>query len=342
MTYGRPTIAGRDHGYLFDRRHIGRDLREEWGIPEAADDDDSLVTCVRRFGRPKQTGGERRNRRPEHITGARMSGSNGHEVLLSFSGDGVYLYSTYDDPESEESAHSSPAPLLPSNAKRRRIDDVDTEARKASDPRAMDVDEDHPSPVMDIDSNATEPSENRSNEEHEDDDENEEDDDEEGSFLEIVGVNEANEEDCYPGIPVVYPRRRYTGARNVATIKDVSFFGPNDEFIASGSDDGNFFVWHKDSGVLRGIYEGDGAVVNMVEGHPHLPLVAVSGIDTTIKLFAPTNGPSQFSRLENSAHIMEVNARQSRTIRYSFAALLAEARLAMGADSAATPECRNQ
>lgn len=60
--------------------------------------------------------------------------------------------------------------------------------------------------------------------------------------------------------------------------------GPNDEFVTSGSDDGNFFIWRKTTGALHGIYEGDGSVVNMVEGHPHLPLVAVSGIDTTVKV----------------------------------------------------------
>lgn len=70
---------------------------------------------------------------------------------------------------------------------------------------------------------------------------------------------------------------------NVCTLA-VNFLGPNDEFVTSGSDDGNFFIWRKTTGALHGIYEGDGSVVNMVEGHPHLPLVAVSGIDTTVKV----------------------------------------------------------
>ncbi|KAF5388192.1 hypothetical protein D9615_000443 [Tricholomella constricta] len=275
-------VAGESpYGYLFDRRHVGRDLREEWGVPDAADDIDSLTTCVRRFGKRKKATDERRNPRPDHITGARMSARNGHEVLLSFSGDAMYLYSTYDDPEGEDAAlSSSPTPLLPSNAKRRRIDE--TEAEKATDPLdsgTMDIDEDHLSSVMDIDSNVTEHSENRSNEDDDDDDADENDDEEE-DFLELIGVDEANEENYHPMVPLVYPRQRYTGARNVATIKD----GPSDEFVASGSDDGNFFIWHKASGNLHGIYEGDGSVVNMVEGHPHFPLVAVSGIDTTIKL----------------------------------------------------------
>ena len=55
----------------------------------------------------------------------------------------------------------------------------------------------------------------------------------------------------------------------------------------SGSDDGNLFMWKKATGQLHDILEGDSSVVNVIEGHPHLPLVAVSGIDTTVKVCAP-------------------------------------------------------
>ena len=64
----------------------------------------------------------------------------------------------------------------------------------------------------------------------------------------------------------------------------MNFLGPNDESVASGSDDGNFFIWNKHDGKLQGIYEGDSSVVNIIEGHPYFPLVAVSGIDTTVKV----------------------------------------------------------
>ena len=52
----------------------------------------------------------------------------------------------------------------------------------------------------------------------------------------------------------------------------------------SGSDDGNWFIWHKKSAQLSDILEGDGTVVNVIEAHPHLPVVAISGIDHTIKV----------------------------------------------------------
>lgn len=43
-------------------------------------DADELTTCVRRFGRAKRGHGERKG--AEHVTGARMSSSNGHEVKV--------------------------------------------------------------------------------------------------------------------------------------------------------------------------------------------------------------------------------------------------------------------
>ena len=67
----------------------------------------------------------------------------------------------------------------------------------------------------------------------------------------------------------------------------MNFIGPNDEFVVSGSDDGYFFLWRRESGALHGIYEGDGSVVNVIEAHPTLPLLAVSGIDHEPKVNPP-------------------------------------------------------
>lgn len=107
----------------------------------------------------------------------------------------------------------------------------------------------------------------------------------------------------------------------------MNFVGPNDDFVVSGSDDGNLFMWDKETGTLRTILEGDGSVVNVIEGHPHLPLLAVSGIDTTVKvnpsvnlttdyltvyeqLFAPSQQSARetFSRMRDAEAIMQKNA----------------------------------
>ena len=64
----------------------------------------------------------------------------------------------------------------------------------------------------------------------------------------------------------------------------VNFIGPRDDFVVSGSDDGYFFIWEKSTGKLHDILEGDSTVVNVIEANPSLPLLAVSGIDTTVKV----------------------------------------------------------
>lgn len=69
-------------------------------------------------------------------------------------------------------------------------------------------------------------------------------------------------------------------------MKGVSFFGLDDEFVASGSDCGHLFVWSKRDGRLRRMLHGDSNVLNCVEPHPHQPLtIATSGIDDDIKIW---------------------------------------------------------
>lgn len=72
-------------------------------------------------------------------------------------------------------------------------------------------------------------------------------------------------------------------------------------------------MWSKAQGKLHGIYEGDESVVNVIEGHPSLPLIAVSGIDTTVKVSTSTvfcssinlRYPSFFPQLVDPANSLE-------------------------------------
>ncbi|KAI0320808.1 WD repeat-containing protein [Amylostereum chailletii] len=300
-------VAGESpYGYLFDRRQIGRFLKEEWGMPMSND----FTTCVRRFGRERRGSGERS--RYVHITGARMPSSNGHEVMSPTS-DAVYLFSTRDDIEDSSGRSSGTGSgILAPNSVQDRLDASDTSSAglfsrtgtrrsfSVNVEMQLDGDDGYDSNAEDwqtisggVDTDADNVSE--------------------GSSLLSAERTEEAEEDLPTGfdtdnsVPIIYPRRRFSGARNVETIKDVNFLGPSDEFIVSGSDDGNWFMWRKETGALCGIYEGDDQVVNVVEGHPHLPLVAVSGIDTTVKLFAPTAGPSAASKTERAESIMTRN-----------------------------------
>ncbi|KAK5171714.1 uncharacterized protein LTR77_003350 [Saxophila tyrrhenica] len=99
------------------------------------------------------------------------------------------------------------------------------------------------------------------------------------------------------GIPCHSAVRSYRGHCNVKTVKDVNYFGLDDEYVVSGSDDGNFFVWDAKTGELVNVLEGDGEVVNVVQGHPYETMMAVSGIDHTIKIFSPDARARDSARL---------------------------------------------
>uniref|UniRef100_H2YRQ9 DDB1- and CUL4-associated factor 8 n=1 Tax=Ciona savignyi TaxID=51511 RepID=H2YRQ9_CIOSA len=87
--------------------------------------------------------------------------------------------------------------------------------------------------------------------------------------------------------------KRYKGHRNNATVKGVNFFGPRSEFVVSGSDCGNIFFWEKQSSRVVQLMEGDdGGVVNVLEPHPTFPIIATSGLDHDVKIWAPTAGTS--------------------------------------------------
>ncbi|KAK6503523.1 hypothetical protein TWF481_008538 [Arthrobotrys musiformis] len=81
--------------------------------------------------------------------------------------------------------------------------------------------------------------------------------------------------------------RLYRGHCNVQTVKDVNFYGLQDEYVVSGSDCGHVFIWDKETAEPVQILHGDSSVVNVVQGHPTEPMLAVSGIDDTIKIFSP-------------------------------------------------------
>lgn len=88
-------------------------------------------------------------------------------------------------------------------------------------------------------------------------------------------------------VPCSTHSRTYRGHCNVKTTKDVNFLGLQDEYVVSGSDSGHVFIWDRKTSQLINILEGDGEIVNVVQGHPYEPTLAVSGIDHTIKIFSP-------------------------------------------------------
>ncbi|KAJ5086127.1 hypothetical protein N7532_010898 [Penicillium argentinense] len=112
-----------------------------------------------------------------------------------------------------------------------------------------------------------------------------EDGDEESAFLHFGG-RKPRRVDVERDVPCSPHTRVYRGHCNIKTVKDVNFFGLNDEYVVSGSDCGRLFIWDRKTTELLNILEGDSEVVNVVQGHPYEPMLAVSGIDNTIKIFS--------------------------------------------------------
>jgi WD40 repeat protein len=86
---------------------------------------------------------------------------------------------------------------------------------------------------------------------------------------------------------------QYPGVIHERTIKGVSFVGDSDQYIGVGSDGGYAFLYKTfntpDESVVLPVWatKSDTSIVNVVEGHPFLPCIAVSGIDQTIKIWEP-------------------------------------------------------
>lgn len=90
-------------------------------------------------------------------------------------------------------------------------------------------------------------------------------------------------------------------------IKEATFWG--DEFVLSGSDCGHVFVWDRHTARLVMLLEADHHVVNCLQPHPFLPLLATSGIDYDVKLWAPILPEPSF------------NAEMAEEVQYAFSVL---------------------
>lgn len=70
----------------------------------------------------------------------------------------------------------------------------------------------------------------------------------------------------------------FVGHCNTTTdIKEANFFGSDGKYIVAGSDDGHFFIWERPSNMILSMYKADGAIVNCVQPHPFVCLMATSG-----------------------------------------------------------------
>jgi WD40 repeat protein len=68
---------------------------------------------------------------------------------------------------------------------------------------------------------------------------------------------------------------------------DPRIFFSEGQYIVAGSDDGKFFCWDKSSGNIVRVMKGDESIVNCLQSHPTSCVLATSGIDHVVRIWAP-------------------------------------------------------
>lgn len=100
--------------------------------------------------------------------------------------------------------------------------------------------------------------------------------------------------------PVVLPSFRYAGHSNIKTgIKEARDWGA---VVLAGSDDGRLYVYSSQTGELLRTVAADDDIVNAIAPHPlGEPVVAVSGIANSIRVFEPGDEDAEDSEDEAAA-----------------------------------------
>lgn len=69
-------------------------------------------------------------------------------------------------------------------------------------------------------------------------------------------------------------------------MKNIDFYGPAGAFVLSGSDDGFIYLWSKIAHLPAKIFKGDRWISNCIASHPLDPVIASSGIESSVKIWS--------------------------------------------------------
>ncbi|KAI8082905.1 WD40-repeat-containing domain protein [Halteromyces radiatus] len=311
-------IAGMDNYiYLHDRRMIHSSTASQ-GAGKNRDRSPGSQ-CLLRF---TPSGDHiRRKQGNQYVTACKFSDANGYELLGSWAARGIYLFNILDSP-TEARLGDSGATFQPQPKVRSSLSLYTASSSSPSLQSQLDFNQSNSSDDYDYSYNLDDDDDDDNNYIISDDYEDDDWHSTTGFFDTVyddtdIGENQLDELECHQrairtdfqsDVGVISHRMKYDGHGNIRTIKDVNFYGAQDEYVMSGSDDGNVFLWDKKTGKIVQILKADQDTVNVVHGHPSLPYLAASGIDNTIKLFSPT-GPSTSSQMHLVDDIVGSNRR---------------------------------
>lgn len=156
-----------------------------------------------------------------------------------------------------------------------------------------------------------------SDDDQEDDDDSDEEDQQQYSYRSRISYGRPRiRASVNLDVPYSTHSKVYKGHCNTRTVKDVNYYGLDDEYVVSGSDDGHFFIWDRKTCQIVNILEGDGEVVNVVQGHPYEPMIACSGIDSTVKIFGPGGNSRERYRAANGIDIANPGGSVHSSLRF--------------------------
>ena len=107
---------------------------------------------------------------------------------------------------------------------------------------------------------------------------------------------------------------RYCGHCNTTTdIKEANFFGSDGQFVIAGSDDGSFFVWERKTSNLVHVMHADDSIVNCLQPHPSICMLASSGIDVYVRLWSPSKNEASDRMITETESAAAANQQRMNT-----------------------------